>query len=127
MNELETLIQKSLKELETVELLIQHDSFNTAVSRTYYAMFYAVQAIFLENKIVSSSHNGTISTFSKMFVNTGIFPRKSGRALNDVYEMRQTSDYDYMSFVTIDKAKEILNIGKDFVKTILEHIKNKPK
>ena len=40
--------------------------------------------------------------------------------------MRQTSDYDYMSFVTSDKAIEILNIGKDFVKTILEHIKNKP-
>ena len=46
MNELETLIQKSLKELETAELLIQHDSFNTAVSRTYYAMFYAFKLYF---------------------------------------------------------------------------------
>ncbi|OQA79337.1 MAG: hypothetical protein BWY32_01669 [bacterium ADurb.Bin243] len=46
MNELDSLIRKSLKELENAELLIQHDSFNAAVSRTYYAMFYAVQDLF---------------------------------------------------------------------------------
>jgi len=45
MNEefkIEVLIKKSLKELQTAELLIQNDLFNAAVSRTYYAMFYAV-------------------------------------------------------------------------------------
>ncbi len=125
MNEFDSLIQKSLKELESAELLIQHDSFNAAVSRTYYAMFYAVQVLFVDNGITSSSHSGTLSMFSKKFINTGILPKILGRTLNKVYEMRQSSDYNFTDFVTSDKAIEILNIGKDFVKTILEHIKSK--
>ena len=125
MNEFDSLIQKSLKELESAELLIQHDSFNAAVSRTYYAMFYAVQVLFVDNGITTSSHSGTISTFSKKFISTSILPKSLGRTLNKVYEMRQSSDYNFTDFVTSDKAIEILNSGKDFVKKILEHIKSK--
>ena len=126
MNEFNSLIQKSLKELENAELLIQHDSFNAAVSRTYYAMFYAVQVLFVDNGITTSSHSGTISTFSKKFISTGTLPKTLGRALNKIYEMRQSSDYDFTDFTTGDKAIEVLNIGKDFVKTILEYVKSKP-
>jgi len=123
VNELDSLIKKSIKELENAELLIQHDSFNAAVSRTYYAMFYAVQVLFADNGIVTSSHSGVISTFSKKFVNTGRLPKTLGRALNKIYEMRQTSDYNFTDFITGDKAIEVLNIGKDFVKSILEYVK----
>lgn len=126
MNEFDSLIQKSLKELENAELLIQHDSFNAAVSRTYYAMFYAVQVLFVDNGITTSSHSGTISTFSKKFIITGTLPKTLGRALNKIYEMRQSSDYDFTDFTTGDKAIEVLNIGKDFVQTILEYVKSKP-
>ena len=126
MNEFDSLIQKSLKELENAELLIQHDSFNAAVSRTYYAMFYAVQVLFVDNGITTSSHSGTVSTFSKTFISTGTLPKTLGRALNKIYEMRQSSDYDFTDFTTGDKAIEVLNIGKDFVQTILEYVKSKP-
>ena len=124
MNEFDSLIRKSIKELENAELLIQHDSVNAAVSRTYYAMFYAVQVLFADNGIVTSSHSGAISTFSKKFISTGMLPKTLGRALNKIYEMRQTSDYNFTDFITGDKAIEVLNIGKDFVKTILEYVKN---
>jgi len=123
MNEYEALIKRSLGELDASEVLIQYEAFNASVSRTYYAMFYAVQALFVKQNIVSSSHNGTISTFSKLFVNTGILPKTLGRALNDIFEMRQSSDYDYVSFVAREKAIEVLNTGKHFVTTILEHLK----
>ena len=53
-----------------------------------------------------------------------MLPKTLGRALNKIYEMRQTSDYNFTDFITGDKAIEVLNIGKDFVKTILEYVKN---
>ena len=46
--------------------------------------------------------------------------------LNKIYEMRQSSDYDFTDFTTGDEAIEVLNTGKDFVQTILEYVKSNP-
>ena len=128
MNEefkIEVLIKKSLKELQTAELLIQNDLFNAAVSRTYYAMFYAVQVLFIEENIVTSSHHGMITIFSKQFVKTGIFSGEIGKQINKIFEMRQSSDYNFDFEITFDTAINTLNTGKSFVETLFTYIKNK--
>lgn len=128
MNEelkIEVLIKKSLKELKSAEVLIQHDSFNASISRAYYAMFYAVQVLFTEEKIVTASHHGMISTFSKQFVKTGIFPAEMGKQINRMFEMRQSSDYNMDFEATYDIAISTLNAGKKFVETVFTYVKNK--
>ncbi|HQH19854.1 MAG TPA: HEPN domain-containing protein [Bacteroidales bacterium] len=128
MNEefkIEVLIKKSLKELQTAELLIQNNLFNAAVSRTYYAMFYAVQVLFIEEKIVTSSHHGMITIFSKQFVKTGIFSGEMGKQINKIFEMRQSSDYNFDFEITLDTAINTLTTGKKFVETLFTYVKNK--
>lgn len=122
---IENLVNKAVMELKLAEKLIQEDGFNAAVSRTYYAMFYAVQALFMNESIVTSSHHGLVSMFSKNFINTGIFPVKIGKSLTKAFEMRQSSDYNFDFFMPPDLAISILNSGKEFVKTIFEYIEKK--
>jgi uncharacterized protein (UPF0332 family) len=124
-NKTEALIKKSLKELQAAEIMIQHDLFNPAVSRIYYAMFYAVQILFMEEKIVTSSHHGMISTFSKQFVKTGIFSSQMGKQINRMFEMRQSSDYNFDFEITFDIAIKALEDGKSFVEEIFTYLKNK--
>jgi len=56
----------------------------------------------------------------------GIAAWMNSITLNKIYEMRQSSDYDFTDFTTGDEAIEVLNTGKDFVQTILEYVKSNP-
>lgn len=122
MNEYEKFISRASGELKIAELLIAHSENNASVSRAYYAMFYAVQALMHKENIKCSSHGGLISTFSKQFVKTGIFPGEVGRSLNDAYDLRQTSDYDVEINISRASAIEALEQSKNFVNMILKYL-----
>jgi len=68
MKEVESLIQKAKKYIKSAEKLIKEKDYESAVSRTYYAMFYATEAILLTKCLSFSSHKGVISAFGKYFV-----------------------------------------------------------
>ncbi len=118
MKEIEALIKRAMRYLKSAEILLKDKDCESAVSRAYYAMFYAVQAVLLTKKLFFSSHKGVISAFGEHFVKTGIFPKEMGRELNRAFEKRQLGDYEYTFVVSHDEAQEILRNGKDFVNTI---------
>ena len=46
------LYDKAQKYLKTANLLIEHEDFDSVISRTYYAMYYMVKSILLTKDIV---------------------------------------------------------------------------
>jgi len=95
------------------------------VSRTYYAMFYSVQAALLTKNLSFSSHKGVVSAFGEYFVKPGVFPREMGRELNRAFEKRQLADYEYTFVISKQEAEEILSSGKKFVGNITRQLKKK--
>ena len=123
MTEVKSLFERSEKYLRSAKMLIKEKYYESAVSRVYYAMFYTVEAILLTKNLSFSSHKGAISAFGEQFIKTGIFPKDMSRNLNDAFEKRQLGEYEY-SFVIPEKdAKEVLEYGKKFVKTIEDYLK----
>ena len=123
MTEVKSLFERADKYLRSAKMLIKEKDYESAVSRVYYAMFYAVEAILLTKKLSFSSHKGAISAFGEQFIKTGIFPKDMSRNLNDAFEKRQLGEYEY-SFVIPEKdAKEVLTYGKEFVKILREYLK----
>lgn len=57
--------------LKDAQLLIDQTGYRSAISRSYYAMFYTAEAAFLTHDIVVKSHAGAINQFSQQFVETG--------------------------------------------------------
>lgn len=45
MNEVESLVERTRRYLKSATLLLEEKDYEFSVSRTYYAMFYATQAI----------------------------------------------------------------------------------
>ena len=76
-------------------MLLKEEDYESSVSRTYYAMFYSVQAMLLTKNLSFSSHKGVISAFGEHFVKTGVLTREMGRELNRAFEKRQIGDYEY--------------------------------
>ena len=45
MSQIQSLVEKALRYLRSAELLIQDGDYDSAVSRSYYAMFYLAEAV----------------------------------------------------------------------------------
>ncbi len=97
MKEAKSLMNRADRFIESAGILLDSGDYESSVSRTYYAMFYSVEALLLTKGMSFSSHKGVISAFGEHFIKTGVFPREMGRELNLAFQKRQLGDYEYAS------------------------------
>jgi uncharacterized protein (UPF0332 family) len=93
--------------LEEVEFLVDNGLYNTAINRLYYACFYAVTSLLVKHEINAHKHAGVRQMFGLHFVSSGKIDKKLARFYTDLYDKRQTSDYD--DFIDFDK-EDVLNL-----------------
>ncbi|MBI5565298.1 MAG: HEPN domain-containing protein [Chloroflexi bacterium] len=124
MNEIESLVARATKYLGSAELLLEHGDPESSVSRSYYAMFFCVQALLLTKSLTVSSHKGLNSLFSEHFVKTGLLAREMSRELNRAFEKRQLGDYEFVFVLAEDEAREILDSATAFVDQCVAYLKD---
>ena len=87
------------KTFSEVGILMQNNLYNTAVNRLYYACYYAVSALLLNNGLNTKTHSGAIQSLGLHFVDTGIISKESGRYYSKIFSMRRKGDYeDYIDY-----------------------------
>lgn len=123
--DLSLLVNKAEKYIKTAELVIEHNDYDTAVSRTYYAMFYMVNAVLFTKKVRIKTHSGTLSKFSEEFIKTNIFSTEIGKSFTKAFEKRLQGDYDYTDVLEKEEVVEFLKNAKSFVQTLKEYLKEK--
>lgn len=126
MSEIDSLIKRADKYLNSAKMLFENQDYESCASRTYYAMFYSVEALLLSRKLSFSSHKGVLSAFGQHFVKTGIFSKDMSKNLNLAFEKRQLGDYGYTFVIDRVEAKELLEIGQSFVSKISQYLKKLP-
>ena len=120
MSQIQSLIEKAHRYLRSAKLLIQDGDYDSAVSRSYYAMFYLAEAALLKNKMVFSSHKAVISAFGQYFIKTGVFDKWMGRELNRVFGERQLGDYESNFPISEDNAIQTFENARKFVDLVAE-------
>lgn len=117
-------IESAYKAYKDAGLLADNSSYNAAVNRLYYAIYYAVSALLLENGIHTKTHSTIKSQFSQNFVKTGRLDRKYSRLLAELYDGRQRGDYaDTFDFdeasvrPLFDRTKEMIERIESEIKT----------
>jgi len=104
--------------------LIQDGDYDSAVSRAYYAMFYAAEAALLKKKMTFTSHKAVISAFGQYFVKTGIFDKRMGRDLNIIFGERQLGDYESNFSISEDNARHTFESARGFVDQVVEWLES---
>lgn len=122
MREINSLIQRAKRTVRSAELLLNEGDFDSSVSRSYYAMFYAAEALLLTKDLRFSSHRSVISLFGEHFVKTGIFGPEMGKKLSKTFEKRLVGDYSFSPQVDGETAREVLNWAKEFIKEIEDYL-----
>jgi uncharacterized protein (UPF0332 family) len=111
-------MERAKETLQEVDALIELQFWNTAVNRLYYACFYAVSALLLQENIKAQTHAGVRQMLGLHFIQTNQIPRDLGRFYTDLFDKRQTGDYD--DFVEFEEATvvELLQNAQLFVAAI---------
>ena len=92
----------------------------TSVSTVYYACFYAVQAQMAKLGIEISSHKQAGIEFRRYFIGTKKLPSTFSATWQSLFDWRMEVDYDPVPGINREKAKELVALGEDFVKNLLQ-------
>ncbi len=80
-------------ELEAAELLASHGFAAPAVSRAYYAAFYAAEEALALVGVVRSKHSGVVAAVATVLVRQHGLDAEAGRLLRSLFERRSRADY----------------------------------
>lgn len=99
---------------QSAEILYSHQRYAGAINRSYYAMFYLVEALVHERK---NKHVKTHSGLKKVFneeLKSGEISKDLFKLFKDVFDNRLTADYDLDSEISEENAKNALRDCKLF-------------
>jgi uncharacterized protein (UPF0332 family) len=111
-------IDRSLETLKEANVMIQNAFWNASMNRIYYACYYAVSALLLKANIDSNSHKGIRQMLGLHFIQTGLISKEDGRLFSDLYDRRQTGDYDDFVFYDEDTVKFFFQEAEKFIQRI---------
>lgn len=115
-------VNKATDTLNEVPLLIANELWNTAVNRLYYACYYAVIALLIQNRIEATTHAGVRQMLGQHFVKNALLEIELGKFYSYLFNMRQTGDYeDFMDF-TREDVEDLILPATSFIEAIKQLI-----
>lgn len=111
-------LERAHEGLDEAAILWKTEHYNSYVSRLYYACFYAVSALLLQNGLASSTHSGTQNLFAQHFVKSGKVLKETGELYYTLFHYRQESDYKDLYKIDKELAEPWLAAATKFIETV---------
>jgi uncharacterized protein (UPF0332 family) len=125
MTDRETIFDYRMRQTEETlaeAVKMQEAGFSprSIVNRSYYAMFYAVLALFIHSNTPhkTSKHSGVIGVFNKEFVHTGKLDARFAKMLYDLFDERMELDYRDFAEVSEEDARNAVSAAQEFISAI---------
>jgi uncharacterized protein (UPF0332 family) len=116
------IIDKADRSLEAAKTLLDTGNNDFSSSRSYYAVFYSLQALMLTKNLVYSKHAGVISGFNEHFIRKNIFPKQFSKHISRLFRERHIGDYEFEKTITNDDALQDYNIAVELVDAIKKYL-----
>lgn len=116
-------LERSQSALRDAQNLLEGTgSVEGIINRSYYAMFYAVLALFQQVEKLPRKHSGVISLFDREFYKTGIFPKELSKDLHQAFGLRQKSDYQDLVTISHEVARDLFHQAVGFVDSVSNYL-----
>jgi uncharacterized protein (UPF0332 family) len=110
--------QKSQSAIKEAQTLAQSCFFDAAVSRLYYAVFYAASVLLLKNGKEAYTHKGVKSLLNQHFVKTNLISVEEGYLYAQLFDKRQKTDYaDFVQY-TEQEVLPLIEQTQKFLDTL---------
>ena len=111
-------VKKSMDSLDAAEDELKAGRLSFSVNRIYYACFYIVTAVLLQEKLRFKKHYGVRAAFYKHFVKRGLISRERGQLYDRLFEERQRGDYIVLDSFEKEIVTKWFNQAMEFVETV---------
>ena len=118
MNSPAIWLEMAEDKLDNAKKIFEIDLNDDAVSRAYYAMFYAAKAALLSEGVDLRRHSSVVTKFRELFVVTGKVDAEYLRYLGRAQSARERSDYAPFAELSKEGAEEILKSADAFIEKI---------
>ena len=111
-------IERAKETLEEAKLMAKNQHWNATVNRLYYACFYIIHALLLNEDHRAHTHSGTKAVFHRHFVKSGKVSPELSRFFDNLFSKRQTGDYGDMQSFDEKTVKSLIPKTIKFVEAI---------
>jgi len=108
-------VERAHHNLEAVGQLRKWGYLDVALSRAYYACFYALTAALYTINVVRGKHSGVQAALSQFLVKPGLIEEEYKDIYNALKEKREESDYGPRFVPDVDEAPRLLDDAERFV------------
>ena len=116
-------LEKANDTFAEIPVQIENKFYRTAANRLYYACYYAVTALLINDGYETHTHSGVKTLLGLHYLNNNKIEKSLGKMYRQLFNLRQTGDYeDWINFDE-DDVKPYLEPAKRFIaaiETILE-------
>lgn len=84
-----------------------------------------MRAVLAFDEIDMKRHSGIISSFQRLYIKTGIFPREISNMITTLFDVRSDSDYDDYYVVSKEKVTSQVENAEYFLGVIKSFIEKK--
>lgn len=86
-------LEKAHTTLEQVKNIVPLGYWDMIANRLYYAAYYAVSALLLQDGYSVQTHHGIIQMLGLHYIKTGILGSEYGTLYGQLFSLHQTGDY----------------------------------
>lgn len=116
-------LKKSKQSIREARLLLENKINDTAVSRLYYAVFYAITALLNENGYNPKTHSGVKTIFNKEFILTGKVESRFSDFYSFLMAKRFEADYDDFVFIDENKIQSLVSETEELIAIMISLLK----
>jgi uncharacterized protein (UPF0332 family) len=94
--EIEHYISSARRALRTAQLVMDDGDHMSSINRSYYAAFYAANALLATPGLQRSKHSAVRAILHQQFIKPGLIEAEYGSLYDKLFERRMKSDYEIM-------------------------------
>jgi len=115
-------LQRAKETLAEADSLINSSFYNAAISRLYYACYYAVISLLIKNNISARTHQGIKNMFSLHFIANGKIDKQQAFFYGRLFNDRISGDYDDFVQYTSEMVNIVRSQAEEFITAIENEI-----
>lgn len=120
MDEVGGFWTRSFRALRSAGLLLEDEDYDSAVSESYYAAFYAVKALFLLEERAFKTHRALDRAVNLDLVRTRRWPKSLAVLYREMMKDRNLADYESLSQFTKRQAEAAIKSAWKVVRAVQE-------
>ncbi|MCL2328251.1 MAG: HEPN domain-containing protein [Bacteroidetes bacterium] len=111
-------LEKANQTFAEVPVQMKNEFYRTAANRLYYACYYAVTALLINDGHEAHTHSGVKTLLGLHYLNTGKIEMSFGKMYRQLFGLRQTGDYEDWIIIGENDIQSFIEPAKQFIETI---------